>query len=120
MSSNPDLSQPLLLAACRAALTLATTVLLAGCGLTAALQPADAQIPETLPRISTAVPAPMPVNPPTQEPPEAPAPAAPAAAAEPLSAGQVARVLAYSERLRSLPPAELAPEAARLGAPAEA
>jgi hypothetical protein len=98
--------------ASRCALLLAGVAALAACSF-GVLGPRRVEPVEKMPRVSAAAPAPVFVNPAPSEPlPVAPEPIL--APASPLT-----RVLAYGERVRSMPPAELHQEAARLGAPSE-
>lgn len=100
-----------------ASLALAAAWLLAACSVNAPYRPGPGT-PEVLPRISNAVPAVI-ASPPPPPVESTPAPAQPAAADPQAPSAPLARVLAYAERVRSMPAAELASEAARLGAPAE-
>ena len=103
--------------ACRSAsLALAAAWLLTACSLSAPFRTSPAT-PEVLPRISNAVPAVAAAAPPPAEPP--PVPAQPANSDPQPQTGPLPRVLSYAERVRSMPAAELASEAARLSAPGE-
>jgi hypothetical protein len=115
MHSNPEVpAQPLPLLKTHS-LMLAAVTLLAACSFSGPQpRPGPAEI---VPRISNAVPAVVASPPPPVELTPAPAPTVPDAQAQ---TGPLARVLGYVERLRGMPAAELASEAARLAAPGEA
>ena len=115
---SPDLAQPCARRGLRASASAGALALLAACG---APQPSpgaqQAASQSAAPAVfsilmpDTAPPAP-------QAPSSAPASPGPSAGAIALSGPEaVMRLLAYADRVRTLPPAELAQEAARLGAP---
>ena len=107
MTSNPDFSTPRRRSCARAALAALTAALLAACSLfpsgkdDAATQKratAPAAIPATPPASAAASPKPP-----------------PAPAATPPANDALANMLAYAERVRLMPAAELSQEVARLG-----
>ena len=99
----------------RTALITLAASLLTACSVQGPYRPA-AGTPEIVPRVSNAVPAVI-ASPPLPPAEAAPVPAQPVDV--PAPSALLARVLSYAERLRNMPAAELASEAARLSAPAE-
>ena len=118
MSLNPEIPLGLARIGRHAALAFTAAALAAGCSLTGP-PPARSRAAEIVPRISIALPATVASSPQSPEPIEPVQPAASTPTAEPPSQTALTRLLAYSERLRSMPAAELGPEAARLGGPGE-
>jgi hypothetical protein len=117
MYSNPDLYSPRSLSLfskrfCLGCAAAASAFLLASCGLNPSRMEREApKAGQSAPPVAQA-PA-LPASEPAPPPPP-PAPPPPPPAPDP-----VARVLAYAERVRAMPAAELSQEAARLNAPAE-
>ena len=109
MTSNPDFSTPRRRSCARAALAALTAALLAACSLF----PSGKDEAATQKRATA--PAAIPATPPASAAASSKPPAPPAPAATPPANDALANMLAYAERVRLMPAAELSQEVARLG-----